>query len=143
MSRGSLRIARITTGLALALTAVGLSGCTAFAPSYGVLDREAEPEDALPDAVAEQDSGDVADLSSARLVGEHSGTSIWLLRGVEPGTVCGRAFPEDGVWGMGCGGNGSPVEMSGPAGHFVTVPDDYPTPDGATRVSDNVYALSP
>ncbi|WP_045264631.1 hypothetical protein [Microbacterium oxydans] len=143
MTRGTFRISRIAAVLTLALTAVGLSGCTAFAPSYGVLDRDAEPEDALPDAVAEQDSGDAADLSSARLVGEHSGTSIWLLRGVEPGTVCVLAFPEDGVWGMGCGGNGAPVEMSGPAGHFVTVPDDYPTPDGATRVSDNVYALSP
>lgn len=127
----------------LALTAMGLSGCTVFAPSYGVLDREAEPADAVPDAVAEQDSGDVADLSSARLVGEHSGSSIWLLRGVEQGTVCVLAFPGDDEWGMACGGEGAPVEMSGPAGHFVTVPDDYPAPDGATRVSDNVYALSP
>lgn len=127
----------------LALTAMGLSGCTVFAPSYGVLDREAEPADAVPDAVAEQDSGDVADLSSARLVGEHSGSSIWLLRGVEQGTVCVLAFPGDDEWSMACGGEGAPVEMSGPAGHFVTVPDDYPTPDGATRVSDNVYALSP
>lgn len=143
MASGSLRIVRITAGLALALTAMALSGCSAFAPSYGVLDRDAEPEDAVPDTVAEQDSEDVADLSSARLVGEHSGTSIWLLRGVEQGTVCVLAFPEDGVWGMGCGGKGAPVEMSSPAGHFVTVPDDYPTPDGATRVSDNVYALSP
>jgi hypothetical protein len=143
MAGGTLRIRRITAALALALTAMALSGCTAFAPSYGVLDREAEPEDAVPDAVAEQDSGDVADLSSARLVGEHSGSSIWLLRGVEHGAVCVLAIPEDGEWGMACGGEGAPVEMSGPAGHFVTVPDDYPTPDGATRVSDNVYALSP
>lgn len=143
MPRSSLRLVRITAGLVLALTAMGLSGCTVFAPSYGVLDREAEPADAVPDAVAEQDSGDVADLSSARLVGEHSGSSIWLLRGVEQGTVCVLAFPGDDEWGMACGGEGAPVEMSGPAGHFVTVPDDYPTPDGATRVSDNVYALSP
>lgn len=143
MARDTLRIRRITAALAVALTATALSGCTAFAPSYGVLERDAEPGDAVPDAVAEQDSGDVADLSSARLVGEHSGSSIWLLRGVEQGTVCVLAFPEDGEWGMGCGGNGAPVEISGPAGHFVTVPDDYPTPDGGTRVSDNVYALSP
>ncbi|MGH3691631.1 MAG: hypothetical protein ACRDT7_15885 [Microbacterium sp.] len=143
MADRSLRVARIATGFALMLSVTVLSACTAFGPNYGVLDREATSGDAVPDAVTEQDSGDVADLSSARWVGEHSGSSIWLLRGVDQGSICVLAFPEGGEWGMACGGEGGPVEMSGPAGHFVTIPDDYPAPDGATRVSDNVYALSP
>ena len=134
----------MTTGLVLALSAAALSGCTAFATtSYAVLDREAEPADALPDAFTEQDSGDVADLSSARFVGEHSGSSLWVLRGVDQGTICVLAYRDENAGGMGCGGERGPVEMSGPAGHFVVVPDDYPAPVGAVPVSDNVYALSP
>lgn len=120
-----------------------LSGCTAFTSSYAVLDREAEPADTLPNAVIEQDSGDVADLSSARFVGEHSDSSLWLLRGVDVGAVCVLAYQDETAWGMGCGSERGPVEMSGPAGHFTMVPDDYPTPDGATRISDNVYAPGP
>ncbi|MGV2901307.1 hypothetical protein ACNPM4_06475 [Microbacterium sp. AGC62] len=143
MTDRSLRVARTAAGLLLTLSAIALSGCTAFATNYAVLDRDAEAADSVPDGVVEQDSGDVADLSSARLVGEHSGSSIWLLRGVEPSTVCVLAYRDEDEWGMGCGGERGPVEMSGPAGHFTTVPDDYPTPDGATRISDNVYALSP
>ncbi|PRA80639.1 hypothetical protein [Microbacterium sp. MYb66] len=143
MTDRSLPLARAAAGLLLALSAIALSGCTASSASYAVLDRDAEPADTVPDGVIEQDSGDVADLSSARFVGEHSGSSVWLLRGVEPSTVCVLAYLDESEWGMGCGGERGPVEMSGPAGHFTTVPDDYPTPDGATRISDNVYALSP
>lgn len=133
----------MTAGLVLALSAATLSGCTAFSSGYAVLDRAVEPADAVPDAVAEQDSGDVADLSSARFVGEHSGSSLWLIRGLDEKTVCVLAYLDESQWGMGCGGETGPVEMSGPAGHFMALPDDYPAPDGATRVSDNVYALSP
>ncbi|MFJ6532439.1 hypothetical protein [Microbacterium sp. NPDC091662] len=143
MAHGSVSIARMTAGLVLALSVAALSGCAAFTTGYAVLDREAAPADALPDAFVEQDSGDVADLSSARFVGEHSGSSLWLLRGVDQGSICMLAHQDETVGNMVCGGDGGPVEMSGPAGHFVTVPDDYPTPDGATRISDNVYALSP
>lgn len=143
MTDGSLRIARMTSVLALALSAVALSGCTGSATSYAALDREAESADAVPFPVIEQDSGDAADLASARFVGEHSGSSLWLLRGVDQGTVCVLAYQDESAWGIGCGGEGGPVEMSGPAGHFITVPDGYTTPDGATRISDNVYALSP
>ncbi|WP_270366263.1 hypothetical protein [Microbacterium algeriense] len=143
MAITSLHVARMTAGVALAASAVALSGCTAFATSYDVLDREAEPADMVPDSVVAEDSGDVADLSSARLVGEHEGTSIWLLRGVEVGAVCVLAYPDNDLWLMACGGEQGPVELSGPAGHFVTVPDDYPTPDGATRISANVYAVTP
>ncbi|AZS48359.1 MULTISPECIES: hypothetical protein [Microbacterium] len=143
MTHGSHRIARMTTGLVLALSAAALSGCTAFTTDYAVLERDVEPADALPDAFIEQDSGDVAELSSARFVGEHSGSSLWVLRGVDQGTVCVLAYRDETAGIMACGGERGPVEMSGPAGHFVLVPDDYPTPDGATRISDNVYALSP
>lgn len=143
MTNRSLRVARTTASLLLTLSAIALSGCTAFATNYAVLDRDSEAADAVPDGVVEQDSGDVADLSSARLVGEHSGSSIWLMRGFEPSTVCILAYRDKDEWGMGCGGSRGPVEMSGPAGHFTTVPDDYPTPDGATRISDNVFTLAP
>lgn len=143
MADASLRIARMTAGIVLAFSAAVLSGCTAFATGYAVLDREAEGADALPDAFIEQDPADIADLSSARYVGEHSGSSLWLLRGLDQGSVCILAYRDETAGIMGCGSEGGPVEMSGPAGHFVTVPDDYPTPDEATRISDNVYALSP
>jgi hypothetical protein len=143
MTDRSLRVARAAAGLALTLSAIVLGGCAAFPTSYAVLDRDAEPADTVPDDVIEQDSGDVADLASARFVGDHSGSSLWLLRGVEPSTVCVLAYRDESEWGMGCGGERGPIEISGPAGHFAAVPEDYPTPDGATRISDNVYALSP
>ena len=143
MTDRSLRIARAAAGLTLTLSAIVLGGCTAFSTGYAVLDREVEPADTLPDEVIEQDSGDVADLSSARFVGEHSGSSLWLLQGIEPSSVCVLAYRDETAGGMACGSERGPVEMSGPAGHFVIVPDDSPAPDGATRISDNVYALSP
>ncbi|NJI59986.1 hypothetical protein HCX50_11165 [Microbacterium oxydans] len=143
MTDRSLRVARTAAGLLLTLSAIALSGCTAFSTGYAVLDREAEPADALPDAVAAQYSVDDADLSSARFVGEHSGSSIWLLHGADEGTICVLAHLDETAGGMACGGERGPIGMSGPAGHFMVVPDDYPTPDGATRISDNVYALSP
>lgn len=143
MTDRSLRVARTAAGVLLTLSAIALSGCTAFSTGYAVLERDAEPADALPEEVIEQYSADDADLPSARFVGEHSGSSIWLLRGADEGTICVLAHLDETAGGMACGGERGPIGMSGPAGHFMVVPDDYPSPDGATRISDNVYALSP
>lgn len=46
--------------------------------------------------------------------------------------------PGDDDWVVGCGGGGTKVV--GRAGSFEIVPDGVPAPEGATQVSENVYA---
>jgi hypothetical protein len=130
---------RALLALATACAALALAGCAAAGPTYSVLDREAEAADAVPGDLPAQ-AGDGADLDSARVVGEHEGSSLWLMRGDEPGTICLLSHRDDGAWIVVCSDEGTGLQTEGETGHFAVVPDGAPGPEGTSQVSENVYA---
>ncbi|MDH5132094.1 MULTISPECIES: hypothetical protein [unclassified Microbacterium] len=127
--------------LAVILSAVALSGCTAAGGAYSVLDREAEARDEVPADLPGYAWDDV-DQATARFVGEGDGTSLWLARARDDAAACLLAYVDADTWVIGCGGNGAPFSIGGVTGTFTVVPDDAPAPDGMTRVSDNVYTTT-
>lgn len=133
---------KIGTSIGLGITAicaaVVLSGCGAPGASYTVLDEPASAKDALPTDLPDY-AFDEVDPASARSVGVHDATSLWLLRGTDQ-SICLFAYADSTTWFVACGGE-TGVTTSGEAGHFQVVPDGAPEPSNGTRVSDNVYAL--
>lgn len=122
-------------------SALALTSCAASGPTYAALERDAQAVDELPDALT-PDAGDHADLATARFAGEHDGTSLWLTRGNDSSAVCLLAYQDESTWLLGCGGQNGPVGINGIVGAFMTVPDGVPGPDGATKISENVYTAS-
>ncbi|WP_396641929.1 hypothetical protein [Microbacterium sp.] len=135
--RSSLH-ARLRVGIAVAFSAFLLAGCIASAFPYAVLEEAAQPEDELP-AELPAYAGDGADLETARFVGEHDDSSLWLMRGAEITDICILAYRDDTAWVLGCGLASGPVGIGGMAGEFTVVPDGTPAPEGTTQVSENVY----
>ena len=129
----------------LALTAVGAglaiatTGCTWGSGSgYAVLDREAMPDDALPDGLPAY-AFEELDPESARYVGEHDGARLYLSQGRMTGTICLLVYLSEGVdWFTGCGGGGGRLGVSGSSGSYEVRPDGTPVPDGAVAISPNV-----
>jgi len=122
---------------ALAVASVVLlAGCSAQQNAFTDLQGERGASDELPQLA--DHAYDDLDVSSSRFVGEHEGTSLWLAQGLEDSSVCLVADPGDDDWVVGCGGGGTKVV--GRAGSFEIVPDGVPAPEGATQVSENVYA---
>lgn len=123
--------------LALGLTAVTLlSGCGLSATTLSVFETEREAEDELPPL--EDDSYGSVDVESSHYVGEYEGVSLWVTKGSDsPVCIVAITDPEDD-WMVGCGG--LPTRISGSGHTFEFRADDWPAPEGMTRVSDNVYA---
>lgn len=108
-------------------------------PNYAVFDRAAEESDELPSGLPEH-ATDAADETTARNVGAYGATSLWLMRGEEPATICLVAHVTDEVWISGCGGDIGPFTLSGDPGRFTVLPDGAPSPNDATQVSENIYS---
>lgn len=129
-----LRVAALAS-LALA-SIVLLSGCMASQDAYADLQGDRESHDELP-RLADY-AYDNVDVSTSRFVGEYDGTSLWLARGLEDSSICIVAAAADDAWFAGCGG--ATTKIGGIAGTFEVIPDGARGPEGATRVSENVYA---
>lgn len=132
---------RTSTGAAVLLLASALlllSGCTTTG-SYAVLDRPAEPGDKIPADVLAIDVD--FELDSSRFVGEDQATRFWLAApSVDGAEICLVAYPTDGDdWFAGCG-TGLTITGYG-LGSYTVQPDGMPTPDNATRVSENVFRV--
>lgn len=132
--------ARRRTGLAIGalLSVLLLAGCASFGNGYPILDRQPEAADEVPDTLPAH-AGDDADLSSSRFVGEHDGTSLWLMRGKAPETVCLLAYPDADGWVLGCGDIAGQSGVGGPAAQYVYQPDFAPAPPDSIEISANVY----
>lgn len=117
-----------------------LVGCSPSGATYSVLDRAAESVDEPPSVVT--DSGDDIAASSARFVGEHEGAQLWLARSTTANGICLIVYPNSQDWVAGCTNAGGPLEVSGPAGAFVVLPDGSPTPDGTSQLTDNVFVVT-
>ena len=100
--------------------------------------REREAQDELP-ALGENALASV-DVQTSRYVGEYEGTSLWLVEGRTDPPVCLIAASDGSEWTMACGSDAG-LEMSSALGRFMVMPDSIPAPDGATAISENVYAL--
>lgn len=131
--------ARLRGGIAVAFSAFLLTGCIASGVPYAVLEEDAQPADELP-AELPGYAGDGADLETARFVGEHDGSSLWLMRGKDNSGICLLAYRDESVWTLGCSSAGGQMGIGGLAGNFTVLPDGAPAPEGATQVSENVYA---
>lgn len=128
---------RHAAAVALALASIAfLSGCVAEQSAFTDLRSDREAHDELPQ-LADYAYGEV-DVSTSRFVGEHDGTSVWLAEGLDGYRVCIVADAGDDGWIVGCGGG--TTKISGLAGTFEVVPDHAPAPEGATQLSENVYA---
>lgn len=124
-----------TASLALA-SIVLLSGCTVSQDAYADLRGDQETHDELP-RLADY-AYDNVDVSTSRFVGEYEGTSLWLAQGLEDSSICIVAAAADDAWVAGCGSG--TTKISGITGTFEAIPDGAIGPEGATRVSENVYA---
>jgi len=133
------RRSALHVGMALIATCavLTLTSCAASGSGYAVLDSDAQPADEVPEALPAS-AWDTADSSSARFVGEHDGTSLWLTRGGDETDVCLLAYADEDTWVLGCGG-GSPFGVAGVSGSFTVIPDGVPSPEGMTQISENVY----
>lgn len=129
--RGLGVVALVTGGI------LALSGCTTTAIEFSDLHAERESQDELP--VLEDYAYESVDTSTSRYVGDHDGTSLWIAEGLAGAEICLVADPGDSNWIVSCGG-GSELGTGGVAGHFTVVPDGAPAPEGATKISENVYA---
>ncbi|MGJ0390355.1 hypothetical protein [Microbacterium sp. CGR1] len=122
---------------ALALISLtALTGCSFTSTTLAVFETEREAEDELPPL--EDDSYGAVDVESSHYVGEYEGVSLWVTKGSDsPVCIVAITDPEDD-WMVGCGG--LPTRISGSGHTFEFRADDWPAPEGMTRVSDNVYA---
>lgn len=105
-----------------------LSGCT-FGEHYAIFDRKAEPADAPPSELADQELPGV-DVDRLRFATEYEGDRLYLAKGVDGMGICLLIDgPGDGGVSSYCGG-GSWVGAQGPSRHEYHVhPDGTPLPD--------------
>jgi hypothetical protein len=123
------------------LGATLLAGCGMGERTYADLERESTATDAPPDLP--EYAWDGADPSTARFVGEHEGTRLWLARSEDAHGVCLVSVSDSAAleWVVGCSG-AEGIETQGPGGTFRAVPDGAPSGTGTTTaVSTNVYAV--
>ncbi len=129
-------LAGVAASAVLALTA-----CT-NGSAFGALDRAAAGSDALPTDLPTYAYDDV-DEASSRLVGEHDGNSLYLVRGKEADRVCLLVYPNSTEWVLGCGG-APEFGVSGPTGSYTVradAPAGAPAPEGHSKeIATNVFA---
>lgn len=128
------RVVALAAGLALA--ALGLTGCVSV-QHFSDLDREPSADDAMPVAAGAWEAGEI-DEASVRFVGEYEGTKLWLMKS-ERG-LCLLQYPASREWISGCTEPAGQFGTSGPGGNFIVIPDDGYPPEGATKISENVYS---
>jgi hypothetical protein len=117
-----------------------LSGCT-FGEHYAIFEREAEPTDAPPSELADQELHG-ADVDSLRFATEYEGDRLYLAKGSDPieGGICLLVDgPGDDDVSAACSG-GNWVGMQGPSSHEYHVhPDGTPLPDEVyTDLTENI-----
>lgn len=134
---GAARLGTIGIGIAAICATIVLTGCGTPGTTYAALERPATSADDVPTDLPAY-AFDNADPASARSVGKHDGTSLWLLKGADQG-ICLLSYVDAATWLVGCSGD-TGVTTSGTTGHFQVVPDGAVAPESATRVSENVYA---
>lgn len=128
---------RVAAAAAVPLAAaLALSGCASDLETYSDLQRDRRPADELP--LLPDNPYEGVEESSSRYVGEHDGFALWIAEGSEADMKCLIVVLDSDEWRVGCG-DGS-TRFSGAAGAFGVVADGAPAPDGATMISENVYA---
>ncbi|MFS2240723.1 hypothetical protein [Microbacterium sp. OR16] len=134
-ARGLLVITLVASGILV------FSGCSASVKDdFADLRKPHTSQDKLP--ALDEDPIETINFSTARYVGEHKGTSLWIAEGIEASSVCLVALVGDSEGSIACGGT-SGVASQGPAGSFAVIPDGVPVPDNAMKISENVYAITP
>ncbi|MDQ0894634.1 hypothetical protein [Agromyces ramosus] len=116
-----------------------LSGCT-FGEHYAIFDREAEPADAPPSDLADQELHGV-DVDSLRFATEYEGDRLYLARGTDGMVVCLLVDgPGDDGVSAACSGGGWVAAKGGPGSHEYHVhPDGTPLPtDVYTDLTENI-----
>ena len=134
MMNGMFRPRSVVAGALALASVVVLSGCGSSGELFSDLGGDRQDRDELP-ALADH-AYDNVDVSTSRFVGEHDGASVWLARALDGSRVCLIADAGDEAWVVGCGVG----KVSGIAGSFEVQPDGMATPEGAERLSENVYA---
>ncbi|KQR39681.1 hypothetical protein ASF80_09895 [Microbacterium sp. Leaf159] len=134
---GAMRHRSSTAACAIALISLtALTGCSFTSTTLAVFETDRVAEDELPPL--EEDSYSPVDVESSRYVGEYEGVSLWIAKGTDSSTCLVAITDPEDDWGIGCGG--LPTRISGSGHTFEVRADDWPAPEGMTRVSDNVYA---
>lgn len=120
-----------------------LSGCTFGEDSehYAIFDREAEPADAPPSELVDQELHGV-DVESLRFATEYEGDRLYLAKGREAagGGICILVDGpgDDGVSAACSGGNWVGTQGPGPHEYHVH-PDGTPLPDDVyTDLTENI-----
>jgi len=126
---------------ASAALVVLLSGCTFGEDSehYAIFDREAEPADAPPSELADQE---LYDVDSLRFATEYEGDRLYLATGSDPnGGICILVDGpgDDGVSSACSGGNWVGMEGPGPHAYHVHPDSGVPPPDdGYMDLTENI-----
>lgn len=132
-----MSVLRCAAAVALGLGSVTLlAGCAGQQLPYADLQVDRQSEDELP-KLADY-AYDNLNESTSRFIGEHDGTSLWIAAGDKDESICLVTVAGDDLWVAACGGG--PTKMGGITGSFEIVPDGVPGPEGATKLSENVYA---
>lgn len=131
------RLRNLAVPALIAATLVTLTACVGQQGPFADLDTDREADDTLPQL--ENHAYEHVDVASSRFVGEHEGTSLWLAHDVEGSGACLIADAGEGEWNVGCGGD-TGLTVDGMAGLFAVVPNNATAPEGATQISENVYA---
>lgn len=126
---------------ALAISIVALVGATACShqvDNYSDLSEDSDNEKPLPDTIREEASVSL-DLDSARWVGEHEGTELWLGLEADDMGICLVVYPDDERWVSGCSTAGEVIVSNGDGWDYRAHPDNADLPEGAIQVSRNVF----
>lgn len=119
------------------LAALTLAGCGASSGGYSDLERDREPGDELPVIGSQPDLYDDVDEESSRLVGEHEGADVWLMKSDSESSAHCLLVYDEPDFVMGCG---SLVSVYGADfGTFSLNRDGEPIPEGAVAISENVH----
>ncbi|PWC05662.1 hypothetical protein DCE94_05245 [Agromyces badenianii] len=114
-----------------------LSGCT-FGEHYAIFDREAEPTDAPPAELADQELHGV-DVESLRFAIEYEGDRLYLAKSSEPeGGIC-LLVDGPGVDGVSAACSGGSWVGSEGRHEYQVHPDGAPLPDDVyTDLTENI-----
>ncbi|WP_247827974.1 hypothetical protein [Arthrobacter antioxidans] len=137
-----MHVKQVAAVAVLALSATVISACSGADDGVAALNREATPEDQLPDFVSDSS----LDIDSVRKVAEQNQISYFIGEMKDDKGFCAYSTTNDDFIG-GCGeGNGQLVTVSPGAGsglpQFTLVTDSYSSEDlrgdGWTEVHDNI-----
>jgi hypothetical protein len=138
---GSWRAA-VGAGAIVAIVVLGLTACSGS--GFSVLDRDAEPSDALPADLPDSVSDSLVP-SSVRFAGTSADDLIYVAKGVESASyggesVCLLIYQEQSKeWSSVCGHG--PIRVGDGFRSYTLRIDGAPVPDGAVQVSANVFVF--